>query len=79
MALPFPKGVTQLRQKKEDPPPKRWVFVNVDTIIFQKDNRMGLCTVTRDYRGDFLAIRRQEIDRVSCPEMAEALALRRAV
>jgi hypothetical protein len=54
-------------------------LVNVDAAIFQKDNRMGLGIVITDHRGDFLAACMQGIDKVSCPEMAEALALRRAV
>ncbi|KAK3154099.1 hypothetical protein QOZ80_2BG0186010 [Eleusine coracana subsp. coracana] len=40
---------------------------------------MGIGIVARDHRGDFLAACRQGVDKVTNPEMAEAIALRRSV
>ena len=54
-------------------------MVNVDATIFHKTNRMGLGIVIRDHKGDFLAACRQGIDRIINPELAEAIAFRRAI
>ena len=66
------------KSKRWDPPPRGWVMVNVD-VIFHKTNRMGLGIVIRDHKGDFLAACRQGIDRIINPELAEAIAFRRAI
>ncbi|TVU45008.1 hypothetical protein EJB05_04476, partial [Eragrostis curvula] len=54
-------------------------MVNVDAAVFQKDNRMGMGIVIRDHKGDFLAACRQGVDKITNPEVAEAIAFRRAV
>ncbi|OEL36765.1 hypothetical protein BAE44_0002215 [Dichanthelium oligosanthes] len=40
---------------------------------------MGLGIVVRDHSGDFLAAYRQGIDKITNPEIAEAVAFRRAI
>jgi ribonuclease HI len=67
----FPTGVT--------PPPEGWVMVNVDAAAFQKANRMGLGVVITDHRGEFLAACKQGIDKVTNPELAEAISFTRAI
>jgi hypothetical protein len=74
-----PNRCDPAKAKKWDPPPGGWALVNVDATIFLKDNRMGVGIVIKDHRGDFLAACRQGIKKVSCPQMAKALALRRAI
>ena len=54
-------------------------MVNVDAAIFHKTNRMGLGIVIRDHKGDFLVACKQGIDRIINPELAEAIAFRRAI
>ncbi|WVZ85884.1 hypothetical protein U9M48_032742, partial [Paspalum notatum var. saurae] len=68
-----------LKPKRWDPPPEGWVMVNVDAAVFQKLNRMGLGIVIRNHKGDFLAAYRQGIDKITNPELAETLAIRRAI
>ena len=67
------------KSKRWDPPHGGWVMVNVDAAIFHKTNRMGLGIVIRDHKGDFLAACRQGIDRITNPELAEAIAFRQAI
>jgi hypothetical protein len=54
-------------------------MVNVDAAVFQKVNQMGLGVVIRDHRGEFLAACKQGIDKVTNPELAEAIASRKAI
>jgi hypothetical protein len=58
------------------PPPEDWVKANVDAAIFAHSGKMGVGCVIRDHNGTFLAATSQVIDRVSEPELAEALAVR---
>jgi ribonuclease HI len=65
--------------KQWNPPPEGWVMVNVDAAVFQKANRMGWGIVIRNHRGDFLAASRQGMDKITNPELAEAIAFRQAL
>jgi ribonuclease HI len=75
----IPNRCDSLKPKCWDPPQGGWVMVNVDATVFQKDNRMGLGFVVRDHRGDFLAACRKGIDKITNPELAEAIAFRQAI
>jgi hypothetical protein len=59
--------------------PVRWVMMNVDAALFKKTNRMGLGIVITNHRGEFLAACRQGIDKITNPELAEAVAFGRAI
>ena len=54
-------------------------MINVDAATFKKPSRMGVGFVVRDHRGDFIAACCQLIQRFDDPELAEAIAIRRAV
>jgi hypothetical protein len=51
----------------------------VDAAVFQGANCMGLGLVIRNHRGDFLAAARQGIDKITNPELAEAIAFTHAI
>ena len=54
-------------------------MVNVDVAVFAESNRMGIGLVIRDHRANFLAACRQGFDRITEPEITEAIAFRHAV
>jgi hypothetical protein len=68
-----------VKPKYWSPPPEGWVMVNVDATIFQKANRMGLGIVVRDHKGEVLAARRQGINMITNPKLAESIAVRQAI
>ena len=68
-----------MRPKKWAPSPEGWVMVNVDAAVFAESNRMGIGLVIRDHRANFLAACRQGFDRITEPEITEAIAFRHAV
>jgi hypothetical protein len=61
------------------PPPEGKVLVNVDAAIFTSSKQMGAGIVIRDHMGLCLAACGERSDNVTMPEMAEALAIRRAI
>jgi ribonuclease HI len=61
------------------PPPEGMVVINVDAALFSSTSRMGVGVVIRDHNGKFLAACSQVLHEVTSPELAEALAVRRAV
>jgi ribonuclease HI len=61
------------------PPPMGSVLVNVDAAVFASSRRMGAGIVVRDHAGLFITACGDSQQEVTSPEMAEALALRRAV
>uniref|UniRef100_A0A0A8XVJ3 Reverse transcriptase zinc-binding domain-containing protein n=1 Tax=Arundo donax TaxID=35708 RepID=A0A0A8XVJ3_ARUDO len=65
--------------KRWAPPREGWVMVNVDAAVFAKPDRMGIGIVIRDHNSCFLVACRQTIEGITVPELAEALAIRRAV
>ena len=64
---------------KWSPPPANMVMVNSDAAIFSSSNSMGFGTVIRDHTGACLAACGEHVEGVTSPELAEALALRRAI
>ena len=54
-------------------------MVNSDAAIFAASNCMGFGIVIRDHNGLCLAACGEHVDGTTSPEMAEALALRRAL
>jgi ribonuclease HI len=64
---------------KWSPPPAGMVLVNVDAAIFSASRRMGLGVVIRDHNGVCLTACSEYHEEVTSPEIAEALALRRAI
>ncbi|KAK1693738.1 hypothetical protein QYE76_010435 [Lolium multiflorum] len=60
-------------------PPEGKVLVNVDASIFTSSKQMGAGIVIRDHMGLCLAACGERYDNVTMPEMAEALAIRRAI
>jgi ribonuclease HI len=61
------------------PPPKGTVYINVDAALFPPTRRMGIGVVIRNHSGDCLTACSELQDEVTMPELAEALALRRAI
>jgi ribonuclease HI len=61
------------------PPPEGTVIINVDAAIFKTDRRMGMGAIIRDHNGSCLVACTEQTDEILVPEMAEALAMRRAV
>ena len=64
---------------KWSPPPEGMVAINVDAAIFATSCRMGMGIVIRDHNGKCLAVCSEQRREVVMPELAEALAIRRAV
>jgi ribonuclease HI len=64
---------------KWSPPPASTVLVNVDAAIFSASRRMGVGVVIRDHNGVCLTACSEYHEEVRTPEIAEALALRRAI
>jgi ribonuclease HI len=61
------------------PPPEGTVCVNVDAALFASSRQMGIGVVIRNHRGDCLTACSELHNEVTAPEIAEALACRRAV
>jgi hypothetical protein len=61
------------------PPPPGTVLINSGAAIFEASGGMGASVVVRDHHGICLVACRQHLRGSSPPELAEALALRRAV
>ncbi|KAE8783266.1 non-ltr retroelement reverse transcriptase [Hordeum vulgare] len=61
------------------PPPEGTLMINVDATLFETTKRMGVGIVVRDHTGSFIAACSESYANVMIPEMAEALAVRRAV
>jgi ribonuclease HI len=64
---------------KWTPPPVGSVLINVDATLFKSSNRMGVGIVIRSHNGECLAACSELINEVTSPELAEALAIRRAL
>jgi ribonuclease HI len=60
-------------------PPKGSVFINVDAALFKNPERMGAGVVIRNHKGHCLAARSEVLLAVATPELAEAVAVRRAL
>jgi hypothetical protein len=63
---------------KWTPPPEGTVMINVDAALFASSRHMGIGIVIRDHMGTCLAACKESLKEVTLPELAEALALRRA-
>jgi ribonuclease HI len=61
------------------PPPTGVVAVNVDAALFPAARRMGWGAVLRDHCGAFVLCVREGLEVFPTPELAEALAVRRAL
>jgi hypothetical protein len=61
------------------PPPEGTVLINVDAALFSPSRRMGIGVVIRDHNGVCLTACSELREEVTTPELAEALALSRAV
>jgi ribonuclease HI len=61
------------------PPPEGTVLINVDAAIFSSFRRMGIGIVIRNHNGECLVACSELREEVTAPEMAEALAVRRAM
>jgi hypothetical protein len=70
---------TKLSSPRWSPPPEGTVFINVDAALFSPSRRMGIGVVIRNHKGECLTAYSELQDEVTAPEIAEALALRRAV
>jgi hypothetical protein len=53
-------------------------MINVDAATLKNSPHMGAGVVVRDHTGDFIAVCCQSIQRFDDPELAEAIAIRRA-
>jgi hypothetical protein len=61
------------------PPPPGVIQINSDAAIFESANRMGAGIVARDHLGTCVFACRHQLLGLASPEVAEALALHRAV
>jgi ribonuclease HI len=61
------------------PPPEGTVHINVDAALFSPSRRMGIGVVIRNHKGECSVACSELIQEVTTPEIAEALALRRAL
>jgi ribonuclease HI len=61
------------------PPPEGTVYINCDAALFSSSHRMGLGVVIRNHIGQCVAACSELHEEVTTPEIAEALALRRAL
>jgi ribonuclease HI len=61
------------------PPPEGTVLINVDAALFSLSRRMGIGVVIRNHIGECLLVCSQLQEEITTPEIAEALAVRRAV
>jgi hypothetical protein len=61
------------------PPPEGTVLVNVGAAMFTSSRQMGAGIVARDHSGSFLAAWSEISEDVLIPDLAEALAVRRAL
>jgi ribonuclease HI len=61
------------------PPPPDTVLVSSDAAIFKEAGCRGAGVILRDHHGAFVVGCRQHVVGLSSPELAEAVALRRAV
>jgi ribonuclease HI len=64
---------------KWTPPPTGTVLLNVDGAMFKSSNRMGVGVMIQNHRGDCLAACSELISEVTSPQLAKALAIRRAL
>jgi hypothetical protein len=58
------------------PPPEGMVYINVDATVFSSSSRMGVGIVIGDHNSNCLIAFNQQLDKVTMPELAEALAVR---
>jgi hypothetical protein len=61
------------------PPPVGFVFVNVDAALFKAEDRIGVGVVVRDHMGSLKLACSEGLAGCVYPELAEALAVRRAL
>ena len=61
------------------PPPAGVICVNVDAALFPAEQRMGWGAVLRDHNGGFIMCAREGLPGFPAPELAEAIAVRRAL
>ncbi|KAM0846858.1 hypothetical protein ACQ4PT_055376 [Festuca glaucescens] len=64
---------------KWKPPPELVVCVNVDAALFPPEQRMGWGAVFRNHAGEFLLSCSEGLHGLPPPELAEAIAVRRAM
>jgi ribonuclease HI len=56
-----------------------WVSINIDAALFPSESRMGWGVVARDHTGAFILSYSEGSEGMPMPEVAEALAVRRAL
>ena len=61
------------------PPPEGMVYINVDATLFSSSRRMGIGVVIRNHRGECSVACSELLQEVTALEVAEALALQRAL
>jgi hypothetical protein len=67
------------KPQKWSPPPPGVVMVNVDAALFAEQKSMAMGAVFRDHNGNCLLAASERLLGYATPELAEAMALRRAV
>jgi ribonuclease HI len=70
---------TSLSSPRWSPPPEGTVMINTDAAIFSSSRQMGVGVVIRNHNGECIAACSELVDAVTSPELAEALAVRRAI
>jgi hypothetical protein len=76
---PYNRRETIAIAPKWSPPPEGTVLINVDAAIFSSTRRMGIGAVIRDHTWNCLVACSEQSEEVVAPEIAEALAMRRAI
>jgi ribonuclease HI len=70
---------SSISEAKWTPPPVGTVWLNVDAALFKSSNRMGVGVVIRSHSGECLSAISELVNEVTSPELAEAIAVRRAL
>nr|AAO19364.1 hypothetical protein [Oryza sativa Japonica Group]AAR00641.1 hypothetical protein [Oryza sativa Japonica Group] len=74
-----PRGDSSPSIPRWTPPPVGTVMINCDAALFQSSCQMGIGFLIRDHDGRCLLALNERVQNVTQPELAEAVAIRRAL
>jgi ribonuclease HI len=77
--IPSTRRDTNVSGVRWSPPLEGTVYINCDAALFSSSRRMGLGVVIRNHIGRCVAACSELHEEVTAPEVAEALAMRRAL
>jgi hypothetical protein len=77
--IPSTRRDTNVSGVRWSPPLEGTVYINCDAALFSSSRRMGLGVVIRNHIGRCVAACSELHEEVTTPEVAKALAMRRAL